>query len=88
MSGEIVRSFRSRPSRLHSRAQRYAIASAMQLAIDIVAAVGIINPVAVADVEPVLGAVPPDRVLHEPREGLRESRVELAGINSHGDRLG
>src|SRR6266436_9322024 len=68
-------------------AQRNAIAHAPDLTIDIVAAVGIINPVAVAYVEPVLGAVPPDRVLHEPREGLRESRVELAGINSHGDRL-
>jgi hypothetical protein len=51
------------------------------LAIDIVAAVIVVDPVPVAHVEPVLGAVPPDRVLHEPRESSRELRVEQASLH-------
>jgi hypothetical protein len=43
------------------------------------------NSVAIADIEAVLGAVPPNRVLHEPRERCRKSIVELARIDVVGD---
>jgi hypothetical protein len=47
-----------------------AITHAAYLAINVVTANIVVDAVAVADVEPVLGAVPPDRVLNEPREGV------------------
>jgi hypothetical protein len=61
--------------------QRDAIAHAAHLAIDVIASRIVIDPVAVADIEPIVGTVPPDRVLYEPREDLPEARVELPGIN-------
>ena len=47
----------------------------------IAARLTIINAIAVADVETVLGAIPPDRVLDEPRKRPREGRVELPGVD-------
>src|SRR5215472_17938336 len=43
---------------------------------------GIINAVAVADIEAVLTAIAPDGVLNEPGKGLRKSRVELLSIDA------
>jgi hypothetical protein len=51
------------------------------LAIDVVARLAIINPIAVANVEAGLGAVPPDCMLDEPRKRLREIWIELPGID-------
>jgi hypothetical protein len=61
--------------------QSYAIATAKQLAMPIVATAIVVDAIAVANGEAVPGAIPPDRVLHEPRERRRESRIELASIN-------
>ena len=61
--------------------QSDAITKTANLAIDIVARSPIIDPVAVADVEAELSAVPPDGVLHEPRENAREGRIEGPGID-------
>src|SRR3974390_2226380 len=44
----------------------------------------IIDAIAVADVEAGLGAVPPDRVLDEPRKRLRKPGIELPGIDALG----
>ena len=60
--------------------QSNAITKPANLAIDIVARLPIIDPVAVADVEAELGAVPPDGVLHEPWEDHWESRIVDAGV--------
>src|SRR3979411_1613291 len=68
-------------------AQRDAIAHAMQPTIHVVAAFIVVDAIAVANVEPLLRAVPPDRMLHEPRECPREPQVELAGVNFIGDHL-
>ena len=57
------------------------------LAIDVGARLPIIDPIAVADVEAGLGAVPPDRVLDEPWKRLRKLRIELPGIDLLGHGL-
>jgi hypothetical protein len=62
-------------------AQSNAITAAKQLAMPVVATRVVIDAIAVANVEAVLGAVPPDRALHEPRKRRREGRVELASID-------
>jgi hypothetical protein len=41
----------------------------------------VVDAIAVANVEPVLGAIPPDGVLYEPRKRRREGRVELASAD-------
>ena len=46
----------------------------------ILAAVPIIEPVAVADIEPCLAAITPDGELHEPGKDLGEGPVELPGV--------
>jgi len=46
----------------------------------------IIDSIAVANIEALLIAKPPDRVLHEPRKHLRERTVELPGIDLAGNR--
>ena len=51
------------------------------LAVDVRARLPIIDSIAVADVEARLGAVPPNRVLNEPRKRLRETGIELPGID-------
>ena len=53
----------------------------MNLAVDVRARLAIIDTIAVADVETGLGAVPPDRVLDEPRKRLRKPGIELPGID-------
>ena len=47
----------------------------------VIARLPIVYAIAVADVEARLGAVPPDRVLDEPRKRLRKPGIELPGIN-------
>jgi hypothetical protein len=37
--------------------------------------------IAIADIKPILVAVPPDRVLDEPWKALRKSRIELPCID-------
>ena len=59
----------------------------MNLAVDVRARLPIINPIAVADVEARLGAIPPDRVLNEPRKRLRKIGIELPGIDPLGHGL-
>ena len=45
------------------------------------AAMPVIDPVAVADVEALLAAIPPDGELDEPREDGREGRIERTGVD-------
>jgi hypothetical protein len=45
----------------------------------------VIDPVAVANIEALLAAIPPDCVLHEPRKHLWEGAVELPGIDLAGN---
>jgi hypothetical protein len=60
-------------------------AHAADPAIRVVAPSVVVDLVAIADVQPILGAIPPDRVLHEPREDFWKPPVELAGVNPLGD---
>jgi hypothetical protein len=64
------------------RAQCDAITHQPCSAILVLAPSSIINAVAVADIEAVLAAIPPDGVLNEPGKGLRKSRVELPGVDA------
>jgi hypothetical protein len=41
----------------------------------------IVDPIAVANIQSVLGAVPPDRALHEPWKRRRKGRIELSSID-------
>src|SRR5664280_433136 len=61
--------------------QWFTVALRVQLAMPILAGVAVVNMVAVANVQIALGAVPPDRELHEPRKGLRECSVERPGVD-------
>ena len=54
------------------------------LAIDVRARLPIIDAITVADVEARLGAVPPDRMLNEPRKRLRKPGIEQPGIDPLG----
>src|ERR1035437_10889526 len=65
----------------HPLYQWLTVALKVQLAIPILAGVAVVNTVVVANVQIALGAVPPDRVLHEPGKGLRECSVERPGID-------
>jgi hypothetical protein len=56
-----------------------------QLAICILARFAVIDAVAVADVEAIGRAKPPNRVLHEPWKQLRKLPVKGAGIDLAGD---
>ena len=47
----------------------------------VVATSVVVDAIAIADVEAVLGAIPPDRALHKPRKRRREGWIELASIN-------
>ena len=67
--------------------QRLSITCTVQRALYIVAAFAIIDLIAVADVETLLGAVSPDRVLNKPRERPWKLTVELPGVDLLRDRL-
>jgi hypothetical protein len=64
-----------------------AITAAVQLTVQIFATNLVIDPVAVADIEATLAAVPPDRELHEPGKGLRKLRIERSRVNVVGNAL-
>ena len=51
----------------------------------VLAPLPVIDPVAVADVEALLAAIPPDRELDEPGEDRRETRIELPSVDLAGD---
>ena len=66
---------------LLSSVQNYTITITMNLAVEVCARLAIIYPIAVADFEAGLGAVPPDRVLDEPGKRLRKSGIEPPGVD-------
>ena len=51
----------------------------------VLAAMPVIDPVAVADVEALLAAIAPDCELHEPGEDLRKIAVELTSVDLVGN---
>ena len=51
----------------------------------VLAAMPVIDPVAIADVEALLAAVLPNRVLHEPREVGGEGAIEHTGVDFSGN---
>jgi hypothetical protein len=51
----------------------------------VLASMPVIEPVAVADVEALLAAIPPDRELDEPGEDRRETTIELPSVDLAGD---
>ena len=53
--------------------------------VPILAALPVIDSVAVADVEPLLAAITPDRELHEPGKDLWKGPIELPSIDPFGD---
>src|SRR6266404_1970094 len=61
-----------------------SITNIVNLTVDIVARLSVIDAIAVADIEAAPGAVPPDRVLNEPRKHRWEHRIEGAGIDPPG----
>jgi hypothetical protein len=61
-----------------------SIANTINLTVDIVARFSVIDPIAIADIEAAPGAIPPDRVLHEPRKNCWEPGIERAGIDPLG----
>src|ERR1700692_990102 len=65
--------------------QRYTIAYIVYLTVYIAARLAIIDAIAIADIEAVLRAIPPDRMLDAPRKRPWEGRVELPGIDLPGD---
>src|SRR3984893_17814840 len=66
--------------------ERSSIANIMNLTVDILARLAVIDAIAIANIETAPGAIPPDRVLDEPRKHRWEHRIEGAGIDpfSHG----
>ena len=67
--------------------QPFSITTTVYRALFVVAALAIIDLIAVANAEALLGAVPPDGVLNEPRERPGKPPVELSGLDLLGDRL-
>ena len=65
--------------------QNEAIAAAVQPAPHIRATAAIIDLIAVANVETLFGAVPPDGAGDEPGKRLRKPRIEPAGIDGAGN---
>ena len=51
----------------------------------VLAPVPVVEPVAVADVETLLAAIPPDRELDEPGKYRREAAVELPSVDFGGN---
>jgi hypothetical protein len=68
-------------------AQRDAITAPKQLAMPVLATGVVVNPIAIANVEAVLGAIPPNCTLHEPRKRRREGWIELARVDVGGEQL-
>src|SRR3984893_16479502 len=62
-------------------AQSYAITAAKQLAMPVVATGVVVDASAVANGEAVLGAIPPDRALHEPRNLCGDRAIDLLSID-------
>jgi hypothetical protein len=67
--------------------QRNSVTHQPDSTIQVVAALDIIDAIAVADIEPIPGAVLPDRVLDEPGKSLRKRWIELPGVDPLGDGL-
>ena len=67
--------------------QRDAITAPKQLAMPVRARGVVVDLIAVADGEAGLGAIPPDRALHEPRKRCGERRIELAGVDLGRDQM-
>jgi hypothetical protein len=59
----------------------------VNLTVRIVARLSIIDPIAIAHSNAALGAIPPDRVLHEPGKHHRECGIESARIDPFRDCL-
>ncbi len=57
----------------------------VQVAVGDLAGFSVVNSIAVAQIQAVGRAKPPDRVLHKPRKCGREFWVEGAGVNSTGN---
>src|SRR6476646_10841132 len=83
----VVKSIKSLTLRdfLSLTAQSYPIAAAKQLTMPVVATAVVVDAIAVANFQAILGAVAPDRALHEPRKRRRGGRIELAGIDICGE---
>ena len=62
--------------------QWLTVAAPVQPAIAVLARLAVVDAIAVANVKAGLGAVPPDCMLDEPRENLREAAVEAPGIEA------
>jgi len=60
---------------------RSSIANIMNLTVDILARLAVIDAIAIANIETAPGAIPPDRVLHEPGKHRGEGGIEGAGID-------
>jgi hypothetical protein len=61
--------------------ENYSVANTVYTTVVIRTSRSIIYCIAVTDIEYVLRAIAPDRMLNEPRKHLRETPVEGAGIN-------
>ena len=59
-----------------------SIAIGVKPAVIILAAVLVVDRIAVADVEPFTRAIGPDRMLNIPREDLWKRAVELTGVDT------
>jgi hypothetical protein len=67
--------------------ENHAITHQAYSAFSILTRFVVINPITVADIETVLAAIAPDRVLDEPGKDLRKRWIELPGIDPLGDGL-
>src|SRR3954447_14024920 len=76
-----------RPVTASCRLERHASAVGKNRAVGLLARCAVIDAAAVAAIQPRFGAKPPNRVLHEPREIRRESRVKTTRIDLTGDTL-
>ncbi len=65
--------------------QANSVAESVQLTVPVLAAVPIIEPIAVADVEARLAAIPPHRELNEPRKDPGKAAVELSCVDTVGN---
>jgi hypothetical protein len=64
--------------------QRNSVTHQAYSTIHVVAALDIIDAIAIADIETTLAAILPDRVLDKARKGLRKAQIELPGIDPLG----